>query len=333
MPTDRGSARRRTIAVATVAIIAIAGGLGGFFILNGQDGKSSTIVNDGPTFHDALGAVNLSVNTVSGGPWVLSQVYGVASPVPSSPTSWGWGEYDNTLASCQAAFNGLTIWNGTIPLFDGSFNSGTAPFWQFVFFSNTTLQILVATDVLGVVHAYPPILMSSPCGMYSGLGYEPWVGSWAFYRWAFPGDTPAMASGAWNALGKSYVSWLGVLPTEMYLMGGVQFGSGQTPATQTTFFTCGTAGAAGVTRGLDVFADTYDTAEVSGSFNYTLGCTPTTNNFTAIPLEMKFSNASVNMGVGTTAVSPGVPVSGCRDTAIFGARLQHSRSYELDDRP
>ena len=167
MPTDRGSARRRTIAVATVAIIAIAGGLGGFFILNGQDGKSSTIVNDGPTFHDALGAVNLSVNTVSGGPWVLSQVYGVASPVPSSPTSWGWGEYDNTLASCQAAFNGLTIWNGTIPLFDGSFNSGTAPFWQFVFFSNTTLQILVATDVLGVVHAYPPILMSSPCGMYS----------------------------------------------------------------------------------------------------------------------------------------------------------------------
>jgi hypothetical protein len=293
-----GRRRCALTTIAIVVIVAVAGGLGSYLVLNHRGGNG--VVSDGPTFYEALGSVNSSIGVAPGGPWVLSQVYGIATPVPSSPSVWGWWPLSRTLSSCQAAFNGLTIWNGTMPLFHGTFDSGTAPFWQFVFFSNATQQLLVATNVLGAVHAYAPIALSSSCAVNSQLGFEPWRSSWTFYRWAFPRDTPAMASGAWNAIGKSYVTWLGTSPTEMYYMGDVPFGSGQPYGTQTRFFTCGTVGSAGVTRGLDVFTDTYDTSVVTGWYNYTIGCTPTSNNWAALPVTMQFSNASVAAGTGTT---------------------------------
>ena len=294
--------RRGKVLVVVIAV-AIAGGIGAVVLLGPHPGGLSHAVGDGPTFYAALEAANGSLGAVSGGPWVLFQVYGVASPVPSYPSAWGWGEYDKTLASCQAAFDGLTIWNGTMPLFDGTFDSGTAPFWQFVFFSNASQQILVVTDELGIVRAFAPIAMSSSCALSSGLGVQPWVSSSTFFRWAFPADSPAMANAAWGSIGQKWVAGLSATPTEMYYMGAVQFGSGQPLGTQVRFFTCGTPGAAGVTPGLDVFTNVNNTADVTGWFNYSLGCTPTSNDFTPIPLDMTFVNATVNEEGSTTVAS------------------------------
>jgi hypothetical protein len=297
-PRSGGGAKtrmRRALAIAIALMLALAGGLGGYFAIEHKRASEAVVVDDGPTFYEALSAVNTTVTATTGGPWVLFQVYGIAAPGPSSPGVWGWlPPLDSTLQSCQAAFNGVTLWNGTLPLFNGTFNSGTAPFWQIVFFSNASQQILVATDVLGTPHVYPPVAMSSPCAVHSGLGIQPWVSAWTFYKWAFPRDTPAMAAGAWNAVARKWVAWLGKVPTEMYFLGADQFGSGQPVGTQTDFFTCGTVGGAGITRGLDAFADTYNTANVSMSDNYTLGCTPTSNNWTALPVEVNLTNATVS---------------------------------------
>jgi hypothetical protein len=282
--------KRRLVAVLVAIVVIIAGVLAGVLISRSGGGNGGNVIADGPTFYQALAGANSSILTVSGGPWTLFEALGVASPVPSYPSAWGWGEYDKVLANCAPAFNGLTIWNGSLPLFNGTFNSGTAPFWEFFYFSNASQQITTVTDVLGTLRAYDPISMTSVCAEQSTLGLQPWRSAWGFDRGAFPGNTPGMASGAWNSVAKKFVTWLGVAPTEMYLVGDLQFGSGQPITTQTSFFLCGTEGAAGVTPGLDVFANTNDTSEVSGSFNYSLGCTPTTNQFTPIPLDVTFFN-------------------------------------------
>ncbi|HTT14550.1 MAG TPA: hypothetical protein VMG81_02060 [Thermoplasmata archaeon] len=284
-------------------MVVLAGALAGLLLLDHPRVPRAGVVNDGPTFYEALETVNLSVATEPGGPWVLSQVVGVASPVPTYPSAWGWGSYDDVLASCQPAFNGLTIWNGSIPLFNGTFNSGTAPFWQFMYFSNESAQLLVGTDLEGMGHVYPPIALTSPCAVSSDLGYQPWRSAWTFDRFGFPANTPVLAATSWSVVGQQFVQWLGTAPTEMFLMGDLQFGSGQPFGVQTSFFTCGTAGGVGVTRGLDVFVDPNDTARVALSYNYTLGCTPTTNNWTPIDLQLQFANSGYDNSTGTTALS------------------------------
>jgi hypothetical protein len=293
---------RRAIAVVIAAVVVVAGVAGGYLLLNHEKGGTSGVVDDGPTFYQALASLNASVAGVPGGPWALSQVIGIATPVPSSPSVFGWpgGGYPTTMASCQAAFNGLTLWNGTIPLFNGTFNSGTAPFWQFVYFSNASEQLLVGTDVNGVVRVFPPIAMSSPCAVASDLAYESWDGP--LYRFGLHGNTPAMASSAWNAGAKGFVESLGTEPTEMYFLSSLDFGSGQPGDMGTDFFLCGTAGAAGVTRGLDVFADPMNTAIVSETDTYMLGCTPTYDNWTAIPVELRFSNLSTVTWTGASGI-------------------------------
>jgi hypothetical protein len=297
--------RRRTLVSIVVATLLVAAGTGGYVFVSHWLSANPSPRGDGPTLYGALAAVNQSVDETPGGPWTLSQVYGVASPVPTDPSSWGWGPYDEVLASCQSAFNGLTLWNGTIPVFDGTFNSGTAPFWQLVFFSNTSQQLLVTTDVLGVTHVYPPIAMTSRCAEGTGLSNKPWGMSqlFDFSGSGFPGNTPGMAAAAWTDDGKDWTSWIKHVPTEMFLMGAAQFGSGQPPDTMTTFFTCGTPGGAGATPGLDVFAQIPDTSKVGGSFNYTIGCTPTADNFSAIPVQVDFSNTTTAQGASGVAVS------------------------------
>lgn len=292
---------RQTILVVAVALtMTVAGGLGAFLVLEQKSGAQSSVVDDGPTFYQALQATNESAAAVAGGPWTLDQVYRVASPVPVDPGSWGWLSYDQALASCQEAFNGLTLWNGTIPVFNGSYNSGTAPFWQIVYFSNTSRQLLVATDVLGVARAYPPIPLSSECATQSDLSFEPWVWSSQWNQYGYPGNTPTMASDDWNVMAGSYVKWLGKPVAEMYLLGYHQFGSGMPHLDQINYFTCGIPGAVGATRGLAIFGSTDEPNYTGNSWNYTLGCTPTANNWTAISLSMMFSNATMTAGSGTT---------------------------------
>jgi hypothetical protein len=298
----RTRARHTVLVVAVAVVMTIAGGLGTIMILEQRSGSPSStppVVNDGPTLYEALRSTNVSVDATMGGPWTLEQVYGVASPIPADPGSWGWGEYDQTLVSCQAAFNGLTIWNGTMPLFNGTFNSGTAPFWQIVYYSNSTQQLLVATDVSGEVRVYAPIPLTSECAEKSGLGYEPWLWKSFWSQDGYPGDTPTMASDDWNVMAHSYVDWLGRPVGELYLFGADQFGSGMPHANQINYFTCGTTGAVGATPGLAIFGSTDEPNYTGNSWNYTLGCTPTTNSWTPTPLEMAFSNTTVATGTGT----------------------------------
>lgn len=303
--TPSGGSWSRVVRVVIIAALLVGTGTGGYLLVSHWPSASPRPRADGPTLYGALMAINQSVIATPGGPWTLSQVYGIASPVPSDPSSWGWGPYDAVLASCQSAFNGITLWNGTIPLFTGTYDSGTAPFWQLVFFSNASQQLLVATVVQGVAHVYPPIAMTSTCAVGTGLSKEPWGLSqlFNFSHSGFPGNSQGMAAAAWAAYGRAWTDWVGLTPTEMFLMGAAQFGSGQPPDTMTSFFSCGTQGAAGATPGLDVFTEGPDTAGVGGSFNYTIGCTPTANNWSAIPIRAEFSNSS------TEAVRSGEAVS------------------------
>jgi len=285
------------VAVAAGAMVIVAGT--GFYLLatrNGGGGERE--VPDGPTFYQALDRANVSADSSPGGPWTISQAYGVASPVPADPSVWGWGQYDSTFASCQSAFNGLTIWNGTIPLFSGTYNSGTAPFWQFVYFSNSTQQLLVVTDVRGQVEVFPAISMSSECAEASGLATQPWITTLTWGREGWPVDTSKMASADWNTAGRQYVTWLNRPVGELYLFGSTQFGSGQPVGDQLNFFTCGTVGAAGVTPGLALGGN-----NGANSFNYTLGCTPTASNWTAIPLVVSFSASTYGGASGSLWIS------------------------------
>jgi hypothetical protein len=294
----------RGILVAGIVVVLVVAGSAVWYefdLRRTAPGNSGNELADGPTFAQAYSAVNGTVNGLPGGPWILSQAFGIASPVPSSPSSWGWpGTYPETMFACGTAFNGLTIWNGSLPLFNGTFNSGTAPFWQFVFFSNLSGQLLVGTDVDQKVTVYPGIGLSSPCAEYSRLNYKPWVSAKQISDGLFPPDTPAMASASWGAVAEKWVHGLGTEPTEMYQFGDLPFGSGGLASTQLQFFTCGALGGVGATPGLSVFTNPDDPADVTSWTNYTLGCTPTADNWTPVPIHVEFNNsAEISRGDAT----------------------------------
>lgn len=299
-PRHRRGRGLTLVTILAVVLVVTLGFVGGYVYSVQRSSGKSPVVNDGSTLYQAIASVNASVESVTGGPWTLEEIYGIASPIPTNPSAWGWGEYDHVLASCQHDFNGLTIWNGTIPLFTGTFNSGTAPFWQLVYFSNATHQLLVGTDVLGKITIFPPIALSSECAVSSGLGSEPWTWQSFWGQVGFPADTPAMASNAWTKAAKQYADWVGRPLSELYLFGNTYFGSGQPPANQINFYTCGSIGEVGITPGLAVYGDTG-----TSSFNYTLGCTPTASlsaSDSAIPLQMTLSNQTVRASGGTTTI-------------------------------
>ena len=99
---------------------------------------------EGPTLHQALSAVNASVRNMSGGPWELFSYIGLAAEDLFNPAALGLGNSTNlSLRYCGEQLAGTTLWNGsTIPAFDGSIASGTAPFWQFEFSSNLTQSVV-----------------------------------------------------------------------------------------------------------------------------------------------------------------------------------------------
>ena len=240
-PPTRAS--RTMLAVAVAVTMTVAAGLGTILVLEQKAGSSSTVVNDGPTFYQALAAVNATVNGQSGGPWTLYAVWGIATPTPFAPNALGWFGNNQTVNSCGLQFNGLTLWNGSIPLFKGSFESGTAPFWQFGFFSNASQSIVIATDVRGVAHAYPSMGMTSRCARFSDLGAAPWT--WARTFSPFPSDSPAMAESAWKAIGQHWMSsdqpaWEG------YVIGFSYWGSANPNGIIVKFARCGQVGATGV---------------------------------------------------------------------------------------
>ncbi len=154
----------RTAIAVVVAVVVMVAGIALYFILEHGSGSSSPpLHDDGPTFYAALAEVNSSVVNVTGGPWALFSVYGIAAEEPFSAGVIAYPLNNITTNSCGAAFNGITLWNGSMPVFNGTFNSGSAPFWQFGYFSGTSQEFLLATSVDGRGHVYPPIPYPSSC--------------------------------------------------------------------------------------------------------------------------------------------------------------------------
>jgi len=316
-------ARRAVLVVAVAVAMTIAGGLGTLLVLEQQKGGSSpAVVNDGPTFYQALGKLNASVHATPGGPWTLYTVYGVATPVPFSPSALGWFEQNRTVNSCGALFNGLTLWNGSIPLFNGTLNSGTAPFWQFFYFSNASQSILIATDVLGQTRVFPPAPMSNLCFAGSSLNYDPL--GWARVFDPFPADSPTLSSSAVNALG---AGWFVSNPSvyEAYRFGNNYWGSGNPAGLVIDFERCGEVGRAGVQPKASVgvsstgkFVTSFVGAEGCGNlesfgspdvfFSYELGiASPTSlttggSTYITIPFQALLTNSSGTIGTDASGI-------------------------------
>jgi hypothetical protein len=190
------------VVIAGIVLVASLGSVAYWVSLKKPSNPAQALA-DGPTFRQALDIVNVSVSNLTGGPWTLFSALGLAAQGPMDPSAFGFTYTNASLRSCGAAFNGVTIWNGTsLPVFNGSIESGTAPFWQFAFYSAVTQEFVVATDVSNVPRAYAPLSDSSPCGNYSGLGsagpeYANWLNP-------LPIDTPAMARPAYDAVGEQF---------------------------------------------------------------------------------------------------------------------------------
>lgn len=194
--------RVRLLSVLIVAVVAAAGlGTGAWWYLSHPQGSGSErTIADGPTLYQAIAGVNQSLRNVSGGPWGLFSIYGVAAQAPYSANVIGYPLGNLTVNACQAQFNGLTLWNGTMPVFNGTLNSGTAPFWQFGYYSNVSQQILLATDVLYTVHVYPAMPFNGSCHPWYDLGSNPeqWVQQLA----PFLTNSPNVAQPALTEIGK-----------------------------------------------------------------------------------------------------------------------------------
>lgn len=216
--------------VVPIAALLVLGGLAGILILRSSSpsGRAPTPASDGPTFYQALAEVNTSVTNTSGGPWQLFSVYGIATQAPFAAGVIGYPQNNITTNACGAAFNGLTLWNGTIPVFTGSFASGTAPFWQFAYFSASSERILLATDELGVARLFPSIAFPSSCQPWYDFSPDP--ANWTAMLGQLPANSPSVASSISTALTEQGVTLNGSFAQIMTLGPGVFDGFGDAGA-------------------------------------------------------------------------------------------------------
>ncbi len=212
--------------------------------------SGSQPIADGPTFYQVLSSVNGSVRNVSGGPWSLVSVIGVASPAPFSANVAGYLRLNLSVNACEQQFNGLTLWNGSVPTFSGSFDSGTAPFWQLAYYSPATQQVLVTTDVAGVSRVYPAMSISANC-TYAWTTLRQNPGSWVNQIYAngtLPVDSPIAARVAWDNLDRRWIQANAPL-AEVYALGpGMITGTGDVYGGnwEIYFMGCGVAGYTGI---------------------------------------------------------------------------------------
>jgi hypothetical protein len=192
-----------SILFAFALVVAAIGLALWWFSDRGGGPTISSPKDDGPTLYQAIAGVNQSIRNVTGGPWGLFSIYGVAAQAPYSANVVGYPLGNQTVNACQAQFNGLTLWNGTMPVFNGSLDSGTAPYWQFAYYSNVSQQILVATNVLGSVHTYPPMSVNGPCHPWYDLGRNPEI--WVQQLAPFLTNSPNIAQPALAKIGG--MSW------------------------------------------------------------------------------------------------------------------------------
>jgi hypothetical protein len=193
---------RLAVPAVILALVVSAAGLGGWWLEQEHrhpgGPESPPVVTDGPTFDQVLSKVVQQVNATSGGPWALFSIYGIAASVGFSPNLIGYASGENvTVNYCSRELDGLTLWNGTIPTFNGTFNSGTAPFWQLGYYSSAANEILVVTDVLGKSTVYPPLALPNVCHPW----YDFFVGSmanWTALGSNLPVDSSRAAAVVWG---------------------------------------------------------------------------------------------------------------------------------------
>jgi hypothetical protein len=306
---------RNAAAVAMAAVLAVLLVLGAFgFRIPASSKSTAETVADGPTLHEALSAVNSSIGLEGGGPWALFSVYGIAAPVPFSPNLIGYAHTNVTVNSCSQAFDGLTLWNGTLPLFNGTFNSGTAPFWQLAYFSNSTQQILLATDVLGQASLYPPIAYPSAC-----MPWYDFPGSSA--NWTSANNIPEIDSSvaarvAWDAALQGSVTVgdsisVNEPETEIITVGpGVFMGLGDAVSAYGVYFDrCGEVGVVGIQP--LIAAGVGSTGQLIGTANLTHNCALIKSGVGVYDSEydLLFSPPSINSGPLTTQIAAGFQVA------------------------
>jgi len=291
--------------VIAVVVAVIAAGVGVSFFwwsLQRKNEPARPPGPDGPTLYQALGRVNATVRNTSGGPWILFSYIGFAPEGPFSPAAYGFEGGDNaTLRDCQSQFNGLTVWNGSyIPIFNGSFASGNATFWQFEFFSNRSQEVIVATDVLGVPTVYAPLPLSNACIRQSNMEYAaPTYVSWVN---PLPVDTSIQALAAYDYVGEAYSARHSPL-MEMFADGwppltNINHGEGG----GASYLRCGLVGAAGM-QAKGVVGE-YNNGQVQDTFNGSLSCTAVASGgYDGIPLV--YTPYVVALTIPGTAVSIG----------------------------
>lgn len=198
-------------AVVIALFLVVSVSFGGWYLVERvlPSLLSSSVRDDGPTFYQALASLNSSVVNESGGPWSIFSVMGIAAQEPYSPSVKGYVVINASLPvnGCQAALNGLTMFNGSIPIFTGTFNSGTAPFWQFAYYSAATSEVLVGTNVLGTAHLFSPFPLQSNCTHGWGdfeLDPSEWTAQ-IYSNSSLPPNSPIAARLVWNNIDTGYL--------------------------------------------------------------------------------------------------------------------------------
>lgn len=306
----------RLVIVAVICVVVAAAGIGAWLLVweRGSGQGAPVPRGDGPTLHEVLASVNGSVANESGGPWTLFSVYGIAAQTPFNPNLIGYARTNLTVNSCSAAFNGLTLWNGTIPLFNGTLDSGTAPFWQLGYFSNSSQEILLVTDVLGRTHLYLPIAYPSSC--------MPWydfpgnVANWTSAAAIPMVDSSVAARAAWNAplqgprtVG-NWVSESGPTTEIMTFGPGVFMGFGDVASAYGVYFDrCGEVGVTGVQP--LILVGIGGSGQWAGTSNLTHNCALIYSGQDGYDSEydLLFSPPSITSGGSTTLVTAGFQVA------------------------
>jgi hypothetical protein len=240
-----------TLVVAVAVAMTVAGGLGAVLVLEQKGGTPTSAWADGPTLYQALGEVNTTVRNTTGGPWELFSYIGLAAEATFNPAAFGFvGSNNLSQKSCDLDLNGITLWNGSaIPTFDGSIASGTAPFWQFEFSSISTTNVIVATDILGVVKLYRAIAPSDPCWNFVGG-----VGAASYFSWVnpLPEDSSIQAQLAFNRVADSFETKNRPV-VEIFANGLTPLGAiGHGPYGGVELYRCGIVGIAGVQPYLNI---------------------------------------------------------------------------------
>ncbi len=329
--------------MAVVVVLVVAGSLGGWYWLQETNHSPSapTVRDDGPSFYQALASVNSSVANQSSGPWLIFSVMGIAAQAPYSPNVKGYVSFNASVPvnGCHAALNGLTMFNGSIPMFTGTFNSGTAPFWQFAYYSNITKEVLVGTDVLGTPRLFPPFPLSSSCtAAWGDFGLDPTM--WAnqiYSNSSLPPNSPIAAGVVWSRVDSAYLDHHQPL-VELFTSGPAMLAATQDlryGRLGVDFVSCGLAGFTGYRTDPD-WATGYGMAYYSGvnkngsspggsGFNATTNCflgnTATVPGAVTGAYQLSFSNATTSTATGTTWFTA--------STAVNFATTSYGEYYDM----